>query len=88
MPERSSPVGGDQPLARTVSDEPLARAASEKQKEETPRPAEESRSSSEGQREAPQDEAPQAEAEREESPGTAKEEKSFLNKIKDRLTGD
>lgn len=75
MPEQNSPVGGDQPLARPVGDEPLAKSVSREQEEETP----------------PAGEKVQTEAQpspEEEQGSHGEEEKGFIDKIKDKLTGD
>ena len=77
MPEKSSPTGGYQPLARPVSDGALAKTVSGEQEEETTREEEAQPSevaSSEEQ------EFSQAEGEQ--------EDKGLLDKIKDKLTGD
>ena len=84
MPEKSSPTGGFQPMARPVSDQPLAKTVSGEQedgatREEEGRPSE---AMSSGEQETPQ-----AEDEREENRGE-EEEKGLLDKIKDKLTGN
>lgn len=80
MPENSSPTGGFQPMARSVSDHPLAKTVSEEQEEESPREEEAQPS------EAVSSEEQESSQVEQEDRGE-EEEKGLLDRIKDKLTG-
>lgn len=84
MPEKSSPTGGNQPLARPVSDEPLAKTVSVEQEEESTREEEvqSPKAAASEKQESSRTE------EEQESSGGEEEEKGLLDKIKDKLAGD
>ena len=77
MPEKSSPTGGYQPLARPVSDGALAKTVSGEQEEETTR-----------EEEAQPSEVASSEEQEFSHAEGEQEDKGLLDKIQDKLTGD